>query len=162
MLLLSTVCAFSQEQAPTPAFRDRDFWHFKIKEDVANVSSTRELDGVYELIYANGAVKVFHLPSGQRSELALDQVDRAGVFRGLLGLNPKRPDLKFPLYIGQAWTYSFQGSPIGSRVTRTRHVEVRVIGIDQVTTQAGNFVHSKLSRDQIGVPAAGDRRSLSK
>ena len=83
MTLLSAAHSFSQEQAPAPVFKDDDFWHFKITEDIANVSSTRELHGVYELIYSNGALKVFHLPGGQRSELALDQVDRAGVFRGL-------------------------------------------------------------------------------
>jgi hypothetical protein len=75
MQLLSTVCAFSQEQAPAPVFKDGDFWRFNVTEDIANVSSTRELDGVYELIYSQGTAKIFQSPEGQRSEVGLDQVD---------------------------------------------------------------------------------------
>lgn len=38
VLLLSSVCAFSQDEAPTPAFNDGDYWDFRIA--TKNVASS--------------------------------------------------------------------------------------------------------------------------
>lgn len=139
VLSLLTPCAFSQDQAPAPVFKDGDFWQFKVTEDVANLSSTKELDGVYELVYSQGKVKAFELTGDQKIEVDLDPDDRTGTLLVLLGLNPKRPDLKFPLSVGQKWNYTYQFRPTGSRVVHPRTVEVRVVGIEPVITQAGAF-----------------------
>jgi len=139
LLSLFTVCAFSQDQAPAPVFKDGDLWQFKVTEHVANVSSTKELDGIYELVYSQGNVKAFELTGDKKVEVYLDPGDRSGTLLVLLGLNPKRPDLKFPLSVGQKWNYTYQFRPTGSRVVHPRNVEVHVVGIEPVITQAGTF-----------------------
>ena len=140
MLSLFAVCAFSQEQALTPAFKDGDFWQFKVTEYLAtNVSSTKALDGVYELAYSQGKVKGFLLTGDQKGEVDLDPDDHTGTLLVLLGLNPKRPDLKFPLSVGQKWNYAYQFKTPGTRMVHPRNVEVSVVGIESVSTQAGTF-----------------------
>lgn len=138
-LLLSSVCAFSQEQAPAPVFKDGDFWQFKVIEYVANLSSTALLNGIYELVYSQGKVIAFELTGDQKVEINLDPDDRTGTLLVLLGLNSKRPDLKFPLSVGQKWNYAYQFKATGGRVVHSRHVEVSVVGIESVITQAGTF-----------------------
>jgi hypothetical protein len=143
LLSLFSPCAFGQEQAAAPAFKDGDFWHFRITEDVANLSSTRELDGIYELVYTQGAVKGFQLTGDQKLEIALD--DRSGLLLQLLGLAEKRSNLKFPLFVGKKWNYVFR--PTEGRMAPSRDVEVRVVGIESVTTRAGNFRAFKIIRE---------------
>ena len=53
MLLLSSVYASSRDQAPAPAFKDGDFWQFKVTEDIADVTSTKELGVVPHRIGRN-------------------------------------------------------------------------------------------------------------
>lgn len=143
LLSLFTPCAFGQEQAAAPAFKDGDFWHFRIIEDVANLSSTRELDGIYELVYTQGTVRGFQLTGDQKLEIALD--DRSGLLLRLLGLAEKRSNLEFPLFVGKKWNYAFR--PTGGRMVASQNVEVRVVGIESVTTRAGNFRAFKIIRE---------------
>lgn len=72
-------------------------------EDVVDLSSTKELDEIYELVYSQGTVKAFLLTGDHRDEVILDPDDCSGALLGLLGLNPKRPYLKVPLSVGQKW-----------------------------------------------------------
>jgi len=140
MFSLFAVCAFSQERALAPAFKDGDFWQFKVTEHLAtNVSSTKALDGVYELVYSQGKVKGFLLAGDHKGEVDLDPDDHTGTLLVLLGLNPKRPDLRFPLSVGQKWNYAYQFKTPGTRMVHPRNVDVSVAGIESVSIQAGTF-----------------------
>jgi hypothetical protein len=69
MQVLSTVCAFGQDQAPAPVFKDGDFWQFRMAtKNIA--SSTRHLeDGIYELAYSQAQVKISVIKDGQKNQL---------------------------------------------------------------------------------------------
>lgn len=150
VLLLSSVNVFSQDQAPAPSFKEGDFWRFKVTEDVKDLSSTKELDGIYELIHSQATVKAFELIGDKKVEVNLDPDDRSGTFLVLLGLHPKRLHLKFPLLVGQKWNYNYSFRPTGIRgFVQTRTTEVRVVGIEQITVPAGTFDTFKIITETI-------------
>ena len=55
-------------------------------------------------------------------------------FVRLIGKSDQRATLKFPLSVGQKWTYEYATRPPGSKFNQRRSVEVNVVGIEQVTT----------------------------
>jgi hypothetical protein len=143
VLLLSSVCAFSQDEAPTPAFNDGDYWEFRIAtKNVA--SSTKYLeDGVYELAYSQEKVKIFTIRGGQKTEF---DENEEGLL-GLLGMSRNRANLKFPLSVGQKWNYDYKYQPGGS-TPQNRSVEVNVVAIEQINTPAGIFRAFRLSSEE--------------
>jgi hypothetical protein len=62
----------------------------------------------------------------------------------MVGKSEERQDLKFPLSIGQKWTYEYEATPAGARRSQRRSVEVTVVGLEQVSTPAGSFKAYKL------------------
>jgi hypothetical protein len=146
----STVIAFAQEQAPAPSFKEGDTWQFNFSRKGQIASSTEQNNGMYELSITQGVVKVYEVNGNQKNEIAI-QPD--GPTQGLLRLIGKsdqqeRPVVKFPLSVGEKWTYQYETTPPGLPRAQRRHVEVNVTGMEQVTTPVGSFKAYKLIRNE--------------
>jgi hypothetical protein len=146
----STVIAFAQEQAPAPSFKEGDTWQFNFSRKGQIASSTEQNNGMYELSITQGVVKVYEVNGNQKNEIAI-QPD--GPTQGLLRLIRKsdqqeRPNVKFPLSVGEKWTYQYETTPPGLPRAQRRHVEVNVAGMEQVTIPAGSFKAYKLIRSE--------------
>ena len=74
----------------------------------------------------------------------------------LIGKSDQRPDLKFPLSVGQKWTYEYTTRPPSSKYDQHRAAEVNVIGMEQVTAPAATFKAYKLIRSESW--AVGSKR----
>jgi hypothetical protein len=144
--LLAALNAFSQE-VPAPVFQDGDFWQFKaVETNVGGISRSNPFDGMYELLYSQGNLKIFQLTDGKRGP-----ADRSarGPLLALLGQGPVIKDLQFPFSVGQKWDYKYEFTTMGSKRPFLRTVEIRVTGVEQVTTPAGNFSAFKLEKEEM-------------
>jgi hypothetical protein len=140
--------AFGQDQASTPVFKEGDSWQFSIARKGGITSSTELNDGTYEIIYAQGKVKLYEVSGSQKTEL---EIQPDGPTQGLLtlvGKSEQRQTLKFPLSAGQKWTYQYVTKPAGQPQDQRRSVEVNVAATEQVTTPAGSFKAYKLVRGE--------------
>lgn len=148
LVFMVSASASAQEQAPAPSFKDGDAWQFTIKSEGQQISSTERFVGTYESIYSQGQLKAFEIHDGRKTETDVKSDGTGSVLLTLLGLNDKRPTLKFPLSVGQQWKYEYTTRPAGARDDQTRTVNVTVAGIEQVTTPAGSFKAFKLVRKE--------------
>jgi len=148
-LFWSTVAVVAQEQASKPTFKEGDTWQFNItrKAGSSYVSSTDFNEGMYELMISYGNVKLYTLEGGKKEELVINQEGPTQALLTLIGKSDQRPNLKFPLSVGQKWAYSFRQKPAGARRDIEYSVEVKVAGIEQVTTPAGTFNAYRLVAD---------------
>jgi hypothetical protein len=152
----------AQESAPAPNFKEGDTWRINITRTGQIASSTDQNDGVYELVFAQGKVKVFEVAGEQKKELEIEPDGTAETLLGAVGKSERRPDLKFPLSIGKKWDYQFAFRPAGSRQEQRRAVEVSVVGQEQVTVPGGSFKTYKLIRsEQWSVGQRGVNTSTS-
>lgn len=142
------LCALShaQEQIPDPVFQEGDFWQFKVREWDYIGSSSDALNGVYELVYTQGQFKLFSVTGEQKEELK-PHVALLSMVAG------SENSLRFPLSTGHSWSYSYQTKLRGGQKTYSRTVEVRVSGIEQITTPAGTFKSLKLEKSDRGATA---------
>src|SRR5262245_23383624 len=147
-LFWSTAVVFAQEQAPAPSFKDGDTWQFNIFRKGQIASSTDQNEGMYELSFTQGAVKLYELNGSQKNEIPIQPEGPSQQLLRLVGKSDQRPDLKFPLSVGQKWSYEYQTRPAGSRSEQRRSAEVSVAGMEQVTTPAGSFKVYKLIRSE--------------
>jgi hypothetical protein len=148
-LSLSPGGVTAQESAPAPSFKEGDTWQFNItrKGGATNVSSTDVNDGTYELKFTQGNVKLYNVQGSQKNELAINDEGPSQGLLSLIGKSDQRANLKFPLSVGQKWTYSYRQKPAGARRDIEYHVEVNVAGTEQVATPAGTFRAYKLVSD---------------
>jgi hypothetical protein len=114
-LFWSTAIVVAQEQAPAPVHKQGDTWQFNFSRKGQIASSTEQNDGMYELSFSQGVVKIYEVNGNQKNEIAI-QPD--GSTQGLLRLIGKsdqqeRPNVKFPLSVGQKWTYQYETTPPG-------------------------------------------------
>jgi hypothetical protein len=147
-LFWTSIIAFAQEQAPAPSFKEGDTWQVNITRKGQFVSSSEQLTGIYELAFSQGKVKLYEVSGNQKTEL---EMKPDGPTEGLLtvvGQSEQRPQLKFPLSVGQKWTYEYKTRPPGFKQDQNRSVEVSVTGMEQVTTPAGSFKAYKLVRTE--------------
>jgi hypothetical protein len=140
----STAVVFAQEQAPAPTFKEGDTWQFNITRKGQIASSTEQNEGIYELSVTQGVVKLYQLNSGQRNEIPIQPDGPTQELASLVGKSDQRPDLKFPLSVGQKWTYGYVTRPANSKQAQKWSAEVNVVGMEQVTTAAGSFKAYKL------------------
>jgi hypothetical protein len=148
LLFCSVIIVFAQDQASAPSFKEGDTWQFNIARQGGVVSSTESNDGIYELTFAQGKLKLFEVSGNQKTEI---EPNPDGPTQGLLtlvGKSEQRPDLKFPLSEGQKWSYEYQTRPAGLRQDQKRSVEINVAGIEKVTTPAGAFDAYKLIKSE--------------
>jgi len=91
--------------------------------------------------------------------------DRPGEYLVLLlGLSEILQDLKFPLSVGQKWSYEYRWTSRGAKRIQPRSIEVNVSGVEQVTTPAGSFKAFKIVKQEIwvmGKQAGGGQGSES-
>ena len=144
----STAIVFAQEQAPAPTFKEGDTWQFNISRKGQIASSTDQNEGIYELSVAQGAVKLYEINGSQKNEIPIQPEGPSQGLLRLVGKSDQRPDLKFPLSVGQKWTYEYATRPAGAKQDQRRSVEVTVAGMEQVTTPAGNFKAYKLIKSE--------------
>ncbi len=144
----STALVLAQEQAPAPVHKEGDSWQFNISRKGQIGSSTDQNEGMYELSVIQGAVKLYEVNGSQKNEIPIQP---EGPTQGLLALIGKREEpliLRFPLSVGQKWSYEYVTRPSGSRQDQRRSAEVNVVGTEQVTTHAGTFKAYKLLRTE--------------
>jgi hypothetical protein len=147
-LFWSTAVVFTQEQAPAPSFKEGDTWQFNISRKGQIASSTDQNDGMYELSVAQGAVKLYDVNGGQKTEIPIQPEGPTQALLFLVGKSEQQPGLRFPLSVGQKWTYQYQTRPAGLPRDQRRSVEVNVAGMEQVTTAAGSFKAYKLIKSE--------------
>src|SRR5262245_49334492 len=149
MIFCSTAILFAQEQAPTPSFKDGDTWQFNIFRKGQIGTSTEVNEGMYEVSVTQGVVKLYQVDGGQKIEKTIEPDGPTQTFVRLIGQSEtQRPTLKFPLSVGQTWTYQYETRPPGSKFNQRRSAEVSVVGMEQVTTPAGSFKAYKLIRSE--------------
>jgi hypothetical protein len=143
--------ASGQDQAPAPVFKEGDTWQFNRTNKGQLVSSSERISGIYELVFSQGQIKIYEVVGNQKNEL---DVKPGGPGEGLLAAvanSEQRPTLKFPLSVGQKWTYEYDSLGAGARPgaqAQKRSVEVIVSGMEQVTTPGGSFTAYKLVRTE--------------
>jgi len=147
-LFWSSAGILAQEQAAAPAHKEGDTWQFNISRKGQIGSSTDQNEGMYELSVAQGAVKLYDVNGGQKNELSIQPDGATQALLRLVGKSNQRPDLKFPLSVGQKWTYQYETRPAGLPRDQRRSVEVNVAGMEQVTTPAGSFKAYKLIKSE--------------
>jgi hypothetical protein len=142
----STAAVLAQEQVPTPVFKEGDTWQFNITHKNWVASSTEYLEGVHELTFTQGNVKIFQISGSQKNEIAIKPDGETQVLLTVLGKSTQLPDLKFPFSVGQKWSYDYETRLPGAPRDQRRSVEVNVTGMEQVTMPAGSFKAYKLVR----------------
>lgn len=138
----------AQEQAPKPNLRDGEVWQYRITEKDYASSSTEALNGSYEVSLTQGKVSASYLNGSAKESVNTDADEPGEILALLLGGNERRPEVKFPLAVGQKWTYEYKFTPRASRTTQSRSAEVNVVGFEEITTSAGNFKAFKLVRSE--------------
>ena len=147
-LSLSVATVSAQEQAPAPSFKEGDSWQFNRNNKGQTTSSSEQISGIYELTFTQGQMKLYEVVGNQKNEL---DVKPGGPGEGLFAAvasSEQRPTLKFPISVGQKWTYEYETTPVGARVAQKRSAEVMVTGMETVTTPGGSFKAYKLLRTE--------------
>ena len=151
LFILAASNSFGQEQVPTPTFQDGDSWQFKAREWDYVASTSVRLNGVYELQYSQSRVRAFLVDnSGQKAE----ELRRGGreftILTAMLGRGDTKlwQVLQFPLFVGKKWDYEYRVGTLGAGPsTYTRSAEIRVTGIEEITTPGGKFRAFKIEKE---------------
>jgi hypothetical protein len=144
-ILLSQAAAFSQDEAAKPSYKNGDTWTYTVKEGGSVGSSSRSLNGTYEVSIADGKMKVAVVKGADKEELEPRPP-------ALLALLTFTPNLDFPLTVGKQWTRDYKGTYVGSNKPIARKITYEVKGVEQVTTPAGTFRAFKLESDDRAGP----------
>jgi len=153
--LVSFIIAFllatsglAQEQTKRPPYLEGQFWRFKLKEwDATDHNSARLVSGIYEISYSQNQLKAFYINPGEERE-ELNPVPPL-LWQLLGGDRVVSP----PLSVGKKWSYEYTVritvpvpcSPCFHFLRRA--VEINVVGLENVTTEAGTFEAFKLVRE---------------
>jgi hypothetical protein len=139
------LAAFGQDEATKPGYKNGETWVFTVKEAGSIGSSSRALNGTYELSIVDGKLKVAAVSESQKDELE----PRPLVLTNLLGFGR---NLDFPLTVGKQWSLEYKGTYVGGTKTMLRRITYEVKGIEQVTTKGGTFRAFKLESDDRAGP----------
>jgi hypothetical protein len=142
--VVTAFSVFAQEHTPLLSYADRDCWTFRVvSKNYLGYTSNAVVDGDYEVCVFEGK---FYLISGSaKSEILKDSPENDGIWCCLLYMEDNR-HLKFPLFVGQKWTETFQTRTRGTNRTVTRTSETQVLGVKPVTTSAGTYDAFKIER----------------
>jgi hypothetical protein len=143
-ILVPTLYASAQEQAPVPSYADGECWTYRmISKNYLGSTSNSLLDGDYEVCFSEGK---FVQGSGSDSSDASDaSKSRDGTWQYFLYMKDNR-HLKFPLSVGQKWTETFSTEVRGTNRRVKRTSETKVVGVERVTTAAGTYEAFKIER----------------
>jgi hypothetical protein len=144
-ILFSQIAAMSQDEASKPSYKNADTWLFTVKESGSIGSSSRSLNGSYELAIVNGKLQIAQINGSQKEELDPRPTS-------LVGLLAFSRNLDFPLTIGKTWTLDYKGTYVGGSKSISRRITYEVKGVEQVTTPAGTFRAFKLESDDRSGP----------
>lgn len=147
-IVWSTAVVFAQDQATAPSFKEGDTWQFNIVRKGGIASSTEFNEGIYELSFTQGKVKLFEVSGNQKNEIEVKPDGPTRSLLTLVGKSEQSATLKFPFSVGQKWTYDYVTRPAGQTRDQKRSVEVNVAGVEQVTTLGGSFKAYKLVRTE--------------
>lgn len=150
LLLNGMKMAFGNDVAPPPVFQEGDTWRIQIDRNNQMVSSTATLEGVVEIKIVQGQARIFQIEGNQKTEIPIQSDGSAQTTLRWIGKSEQRQDLKFPLSVGQNWSYEYKTRPVGARQDQSRAVEVNVVGIEEVTVPAGTFRAYKLVKADRG------------
>ena len=148
LFIMQCFGAFAQGQAGKPEYKEGDSWQYKVSEKDFTADSSESLNGNYELTYTQGKFKASFLNGTAKEEMNVSPNEPGELLLLLLGGTQERPDLKYPLVIGQKWTYQYENTPRGAKRSQTRSVEVVVATDEQVTVPAGTFKAIKLVKSE--------------
>jgi len=143
--LFTQLPAFGQDEAAKPAYKNGETWQFTVKEGGSVGSSSKSLNGTYELSMVDGKFKIVAVNGSEKEELD----PRPPALAGLLSFGR---NLDFPLIVGKQWSVDYKGTYVGSNKPIARKIAYEVKGIEQVTTQAGTFRAFKLESDDRAGP----------
>lgn len=140
LFLLSTI-SFGQDKAEQPAYKDGEYWHYRVERKNFQSSVSTRTDGEYEVRLINGEPRVYALVGGEKKgEVSGESVD---ALKRRLGNKDERENLQFPLFVGKKWKTAYE---VLGKVTLRHSVETEVKGFEEVTTPAGVFKAFKLER----------------
>ena len=151
LTLWLAAASFAQAQASAPAFKEGDTWQFKFETKNAIKSLTDSAAGTYEIVFTQGNIKLYETEGGRGrgGEIPITNDILSQTLLTQVGKNEQQI-LKFPLSVGQKWSYKYTYASMRSGRFGTsgqnREVQVNVIGMEDVTTPAGTFKTFKLVR----------------
>ena len=160
IVFLLATSGLAQGQTKRPPYLEGQFWQFRLKEwDATAYNSARLVSGIYEISYSQNQLKAFYVNPGEERE-ELNPVPL--LLRQLLG---RDRDFSVPLTVGKKWSYEYKvliTLPIPCspcfRFLR-RAVEINVVGLENVTTEAGTFEAFKLVKEDK--PKTSSRRRVT-
>jgi hypothetical protein len=132
--------AFGQDQGAKPGYRNGDTWVFSVKEGGTIGSTSKSLNGNYELVIVGGKLKIAAVSEAQKEELDPRPAP-------LIAMLTFGPNLDFPLTVGKQWTRDYKGTYVGSSKQVARKITYEVKAVEQVTTPAGTFRAFKVESD---------------
>jgi len=124
--------------------KDGDTWRIEISRENQLVSSTATLEKTIGITIVQGQPRISQIEGNQKTEVPIQADGPGQTTLRWIGRSEQRQDLKFPLSVGQKWSYEYKTRPAGARQDQSRSVEVNVVGIEQVTVPAGDFKAYKL------------------
>ncbi len=153
----ASFAANCNDPVPAPTYKLGDRFSWKYDNGKERVWEVTGLDGnLAEVKWGDG---VMRLDTDSAGTYFLDQdwVIRKGVTKqGKAVLSPKvgafsmigKKILDFPLHLGRTWDVAYIDVAFGGGIT-TNYLHLKVVGCEEVTTQAGKFpalkIESKLS-----------------
>lgn len=139
-IVFSQTVAFSQDEATKPSYKNGETWLYTLKEGGSTGSSSRSLNGTYELSIVDGKLKVAAVNGSEKEDLEPRPAP-------LIAMLTFGPNLDFPLTVSKQWTRDYKGTYVGSSKPIARKITYEVKGIEQVTTPAGTYRAFKLESD---------------
>jgi hypothetical protein len=143
LLSLAHTGAIGQERHEAPLFKDGDYWQYRVVEHGDYMKTERELNGIYELVYASGRFRALKVEESRKTELKSDM----GLLLGLLTQTEKLQYLQFPLHKGRSWTTDYTFRPRRRDADRLVKTVTSVTDFGDITTGAGAFQAFKIERD---------------
>ena len=132
---------FAQEQAEPPVYKGGGSWIYRAIDKPIGSSTTRVLNGDFEITFQEERRKVFRLEAGQKVE-----EDNPGPLVFMLPtkaiIESETQFFQFPLMIGKKWPAKYYSKPL----SRWINAENSVTRIETVTTPAGSFPAFKIER----------------
>jgi hypothetical protein len=144
-IVFSQTAAFSQDEATKPKYKNGETWLYTLKEGGSIGSSSRSLNGTYELSIVDGKLKVAAVNGSEKEDLEPRPAS-------LVGMLTFGPNLDFPFIVGKQWTRDYKGTYVGSSKQMSRKITYEVKAIEQVTTPAGTYRAFKLESDDRAGP----------
>jgi hypothetical protein len=143
LLSLAHTSVSGQERHEAPLFKDGDYWQFRVVEHGDYMKTDREMNGIYELVYASGRFRPLKVEESRKTELKSD----TGLLVGLLAQTEKLQYLQFPLHKERSWTTDYTFRPRRRDADRLVRAVTKVTGSGAITTELGTFQAFTIERD---------------